>query len=874
VTSGTKQAIQLTGYRIEQLLGAGAMGRVFRAVQVDLERVVALKVLAARCVGSDDARRRFVREAQVAARVNHPNVVTVYDAGIVDDMPFMAMELVAGGDVAAAMARAGGRLDEVRALSIARDMAAGLEAIEAAGLIHRDIKPANVFLDGEGRAKLADLGLARQVGEHSSSGLPLGTPAFMAPEQARGEDLDIRSDIYAVGASLFAMVTGRPPVLTGSALEALQQAGRGEIADIPRAAAHVSEDLRIILRRALSFDRDERYVAAKALRLSCETALDAIRSRSQVRDENQAANGVSLTPLANRVVELRREDDYSGSNPVLDEQLEAVDPQRLSRLARHIHVDEDGMQAWLYLAPGAAMPVALTRAVLKAAGVSVGLRDGAIVDASRRCRQARRLVLAQGTPPSPGVGGGDVYAAAIPPLDTSVEVRMSGDAMEAYVLFRPGYRVSSADLDRALAASGVVYGRDHTAMRAVQTGDPALAGRVVVARGRKPIPSRAAGFRLCETASAGADALLALANLSQVIDGECLARWQDMAPGAPGFDVQGYRLVPPVEPARRPGDFAGEGVELTRDEDGVLILRAATAGVVQQRVDGVVRVVPAYEVRGNLSASAAAIETDDLVVVHGDVEAGARISCGSDVVVLGDVHNACIESGGCVQVRGSMTQGDEAVVAGNGLVVDGDLARTVVAGSIVVGGNAVHSDLVATGEVRVRRAVGGRIVAGGSVLLDIAGDADGTATELWAGYNVAYDEMLRMATLAERGIRAESERLASLCSRIERERSRADRRSVRLDGVNWVSDAALARHRQRLAALEQARGDAEHAVEGVRARLAAQRELVGTLQAQAENQSAEVHVAHVAHRGVVAGVAGSDAMRLRRDKRDFRLQAQ
>ncbi|MBX3471854.1 MAG: serine/threonine protein kinase, partial [Planctomycetes bacterium] len=205
----------LGDYELLEKLGEGGMGAVWRARQRSLDRLVALKLIAGDQL-EPEAVQRFVREARTAARLNHPHVVRVFDAGrAADGRVFMSLELVTAGDAKQLAAAAPGeRLPEARALEVVRDACRGLVALSAAGLVHRDIKPANIFIAEDGRAKLADLGLARQArGDDriTTTGLVVGTPAFMAPEQADGGEVDVRADVYALGATLFALLCGRPP---------------------------------------------------------------------------------------------------------------------------------------------------------------------------------------------------------------------------------------------------------------------------------------------------------------------------------------------------------------------------------------------------------------------------------------------------------------------------------------------------------------------------------------------------------------------------------------------------------------------------------------------------------------------------------------
>ncbi len=212
IRQGTPATI--AGYRILERLGEGGMGVVYRAVHETLDRPAALKVMRTELASNQRFVARFLREARTAARIDHPNVVTVYDAGMHEGLLFIAMRYVPGGDLAQAV-KARGPMPQVDALVVAARCALGLQAIRDAGLVHRDIKPANILLEADGTPRLADLGLARGVemdDQLSQVGSVQGTPAFMSPEQARGSnDLDVRSDIYSLGATLYALLSGEPP---------------------------------------------------------------------------------------------------------------------------------------------------------------------------------------------------------------------------------------------------------------------------------------------------------------------------------------------------------------------------------------------------------------------------------------------------------------------------------------------------------------------------------------------------------------------------------------------------------------------------------------------------------------------------------------
>ena len=212
------------------MLGQGGMGVVYQAFDPALKRWVAIKVLAPSLAGDPTARLRFAREAQAAAAVRHEHVVTIHAVSEVNGLPYLVMEYLAGGSLQDYLDRHGPP-DWHAAVRLGAEVAAGLAAAHAMGLIHRDIKPSNILLHGEGTAadpgaaKIGDFGLARVADESrlTQTGIVAGTPMYMAPEQARGEALDHRADLFSLGSVLYALCTGREPFPGGGPMAVLRQ---------------------------------------------------------------------------------------------------------------------------------------------------------------------------------------------------------------------------------------------------------------------------------------------------------------------------------------------------------------------------------------------------------------------------------------------------------------------------------------------------------------------------------------------------------------------------------------------------------------------------------------------------------------------------
>ncbi|MEZ5980528.1 MAG: serine/threonine-protein kinase [Planctomycetota bacterium] len=261
-------APRVPGYRIEGVIGRGATGTVYRAVQLAVEREVALKVLHPELARKPRVVQRLQREARTMARLAHPHVVGAIDMGEVDGRWWFAMELVDGPSLSQTI-RTSGPLGERDALRLFAPLCEALEHLWEHGVVHRDIKPANILLERTGRgdashmrARLADLGLA--VAEHDPNltrqGGTLGTPHYISPEQAKDpRGVDVRSDLWALGATLFHAVCGRPPFTGDSAAEVLSAVLSQPIPDPRRLNPRVSPGLALVLRKCLVRDPDRRY---------------------------------------------------------------------------------------------------------------------------------------------------------------------------------------------------------------------------------------------------------------------------------------------------------------------------------------------------------------------------------------------------------------------------------------------------------------------------------------------------------------------------------------------------------------------------------------------------------------------------------------
>jgi serine/threonine-protein kinase len=252
-------------YRRVRLLGHGGMATVELAHDTELDRPVAIKRLADNLAANEEYKQRFLREARLAARLSNPNIVAVYDAGAENGVPFIVMEYVEGETVGDLLQRRG-RLDPAEAVALALQACSGLETAHEAGLVHRDIKPQNLLITPEGTLKIADFGIARSLDgtQLTQAGTVLGTAGYLAPEQAAGEPVTAVADIYALGAVLYELLTGRPPYEADSLAELFVKQTEGSITPLRELAPAAPARLEDAVMRALARAPEYRYESAAA----------------------------------------------------------------------------------------------------------------------------------------------------------------------------------------------------------------------------------------------------------------------------------------------------------------------------------------------------------------------------------------------------------------------------------------------------------------------------------------------------------------------------------------------------------------------------------------------------------------------------------
>jgi len=279
------EGTRLGPYEVVELLGRGGMGEVYRARDPRLGRDVAVKVLPADVAGDTHRLARFEREARAVAALNHPNVLSVYDVGSTDGTAYLVTELLEGRTLREQML--GPPPSAKRALGLALQVARGLEAAHAKGIVHRDVKPENILLTEDGRVKILDFGVAKLIArgeaataettgaEPSHPGELAGTLSYMSPEQARGQPVDARTDVFSLGVVLYELLSGRHPFRRSSATATLQAILGEEPEDLTRATPGVPAAVSAAVQRCLSKPREGRYASAHELAVALEALLGA-----------------------------------------------------------------------------------------------------------------------------------------------------------------------------------------------------------------------------------------------------------------------------------------------------------------------------------------------------------------------------------------------------------------------------------------------------------------------------------------------------------------------------------------------------------------------------------------------------------------------
>ena len=453
--SGAVTPSEIVGgrYRIDRPLGTGGMAEVFAATDLRLGRTVALKRIPDAVVPDATARARMAREARVLARVNHPNVVTVFDTVQDDGHPFLVMELVGGHTLREVLDR-DTRMEPDRAVTIASELVSGLGAAHAQGIVHRDLKPSNIFLTPSGTVKIGDFGIARMMTDVAltRTGEVFGSPPYLAPEQLTGEPVDARADLYSVGCVLFEMLAGRPPFIGDDPVALSYQHVHAEPVRVDDVAPGVAPELADLVHRMLAKDPDDRPQTADDLHLALAHVPAA------VGPTDVATVRIERTPTA---------------------VLPVVTPGRVERTPR--------ARPWLPWVAGIALVAVVliaANAMLDGSAVPEAALRRALASASASVSKTEPSVSPSTTPSSPSIGAAATPSAAGGALlDLARDLESTGQ-LDSHLVDEIDHsvdeilrHVQEGDLDKA--SEEIDKLREHV-VDAVEHGDvgPGVAARL------------------------------------------------------------------------------------------------------------------------------------------------------------------------------------------------------------------------------------------------------------------------------------------------------------------------------------------------------------------------------------------------------------
>ncbi len=289
---------QIGQFTVIEEIGRGGMATVYRATQASINRDVALKVLPKAFLHDSGFYERFTREVDVIAHLEHPHIVPIYDFGTFDGTPYIAMRLLMGGSLRQFI-RSGGTINLHELIVPARQIGSALDYAHQQGIVHRDLKPGNILLDTNNNAYLSDFGIARVLNSDLTGSAIIGTPAYMSPEQAQGNPLDARADVYSMGVVLFELITGREPFEAETPIAMILKHLNERVPFISEFRTDLPHELDRVIAKATQKNPDERYSSAGAMAQAFE---DAVRGTSRTvsigRGDTEQDDASKKTPLS------------------------------------------------------------------------------------------------------------------------------------------------------------------------------------------------------------------------------------------------------------------------------------------------------------------------------------------------------------------------------------------------------------------------------------------------------------------------------------------------------------------------------------------------------------------------------------------------
>ena len=795
------------------------------------------------------------------AKIEHPHLSIPMDV-VRDDRGIVGMVYAQHKSVSAAdvMQKRNEGLPEDVALAILREAMVALDELHSADLDHG-------YIDAQA---IRILGQERILIDHIIP--PAVRPLFVKPEWLfqdifhPGAPASVQ-DRYAIGVVFLSLCSeGFLQLIAGGDVyrkHLLQHGFTEQIAELKNLSQPSKDVLSCLVNNVL----ERRYQDNESCRRDLVRAISGYTARI-ARDRESAGPAQVDVNARSDVFNTSDIQQHIGIEKQRDPATELrIERKALKSMAKMVLVNLPQLEASINLAPGASFPRILLEALLKETKVTYGIDQAALDEATVPKQEVRHLVLARGKPPQPGVPGRTVRDEEIVALEASIRLEIKEGGMVVELLSVPDYQLAAEDVHKSLADEGVTVGIVEEAFEQLTTSGADASGRTLIAQGKPAVPSRDAAFYLCDDQGKIPDDQDSL-QYRVVSKGARVAQWLRGEFGVPGSTCLG-EVIEVAEPENNdPMNLAGEGID-TKRKGAELELLSTRDGVVHRELSGAVKVVGVQQVYGDFED----IESDELVMIHGDVPDGVRVSSSVGIIVMGNVGDAELTTGGDCRVHGRLNGGEQQVQAAGHVHCESVGACTLIAGRLTVDEEIDGAKAVVLGNCTARHVKSGSVVAAGDIRLHeagITGDDDSVAdgVDLWAGHHVPIAIERELNQLQEKKLVAERGRMVEERNEIAEMLDDIRRNEYRFTVGGYIQKEHLRQIQDRLTRIKVRGKYIEEALEHAREDIVDKKEQVADLREGSDNSGAHIAIEQ-AHTGIVVRLAQAEARVLEKTQDSF-----
>jgi uncharacterized protein (DUF342 family) len=860
------------------------------ALSVKDKTVINVMLLPAESLPTNDPgwQEALTTQTQTLAGIHHELINQVIDAGIHDDgRPFVAYQRQQSVSLNRVVSARSEPMDELLALLIVRSAAQGVAQLHAADFPHGHVDLNCIRLLGRKHIQLGFL--TPTVLNLALHQVQDGWSLFRAPQFDPAAPKPCY-DIYGLCMALLCTQAPQFWAMTQTNVEGTKRIQKdGGVTQVLAALGHASDSLRSILECGLCQSIDSGYQTIEAFIGDCTDAIggqkarhasgrmQVVRADGDHEEEGRRSNFFNTDDIQEHIRKHRNEDDENDDSAKSEEPV--IDEAMLAIVAKLVVVNKDQLTASINLAPGTCFPRHLLSKVIERAGVRYGLIEANIILATRLSNEVRRLTIARGDPPRPGKPGRNVYGNETVPLIQAAQVEIRKDGMEAVIHSVPDEAVDLDTLNKAVQDAGIRIALIPGALERISRGETEAHGCTVIARGEHAIQARRSQYQPSdkqyreedeaqEVLSKLGQSPITLDSLRMVGNGESIAVWRQGTYPKDGYNVYGQTIPAEKIDQPTPAGLAGEGTELHRNKRLLVYLRAKRDGAMQILDDGTIRVIAVRQVHGDFEATDEEVDTDDLMVIHGDVADGIVIHTAGGLVVYGNLGDAEVQTGGNIEVHGDILPGSRPVQCAGSLQAANIQGRQLMAGEVTVANHVDGSEITATGEVTIGSIAGGRVVAAGNITVkeDIGDDAE-TPTELWAGHHVGHAIKRDLAILEEKKLRSERTHMLSERNDLREMIENISRTQYRFSVGGWMGKDYLLQLKDRVSRVKLRGSAIDNSLESVRHVIVDQVEESEQLDQLSDNTRAYIR-AKTVHGGVTLKLADAESRTFKQSSTD------